>query len=63
MHLVLLLFTGLSAADTPKDCEGGSCPMPHAPVSLEWTMPSDADPPPIDRRPASHLRTATFALG
>ncbi len=57
MIIGLLLSLTATAGDTL------TCPFPHDPQTLVWVTPDDASPPPIDRRPAAHLRTATFALG
>lgn len=64
--MLLALWTALLSLPAPAtECGGGSC-APN-PVTTEafvtWSAPTRVAIPPIDQRPAAHLRVATFALG
>ena len=64
--MMFAIWTALLSSPTPAaECGGGACaPNPATTEDfVSWSAPEDVSIPPIDQRPAPHLRVATFALG
>ena len=64
MLLLSLALGGVALGAPTPTPSSEACPaVQRSEAFVSWAVPADAKAPPIDQRPAAHLRVATFALG